>query len=478
MATFTTLLLLTLLGCDSEGNNNDTNESIAGTQLANESLVLAVNGRGYLILNGQGTRMYQRSGIFALDSNGFLVTDDGQLLKGFPAQEDGSIIGILDDLVIQDINPALINIDGAGLIYSTQNGVLTVYGQIAMADFVNSYLLTETATGVFVENIDSGNPIIGVSATGPLGTISVGSDHVLAVDYTLELTTTDNSYFVLDDGGSRAYTSAALLLSDKQRLLIDDHANLLLAFGAEDRGAVSGEEIIDTSSLVSLDSLGYDLPPKRSTQLTLNINLDNRDVPIVDLFDHLDASTYNTKYDAPLYDSLGNLNSFTLFFVLTDAENEWQMYYHFRDPEPSTYVPQIGGPYLLVFDDLGSLTSPPLIQTEVLRLYNGAAMIPIDIDVNSVTQLAENFRFDALQNGYPTGTGGRLTVDDCGLFVVSYKNGVDFVYGQLALASFPNPAGLTQNSDGLLVGTEASGEPIFGIPCSGGLAEIIGDDMD
>ncbi len=52
-------------------------------------------------------------------------------------------------------------------------------------------------------------------------------------------------------------------------------------------------------------------------------------------------------------------------------------------------------------------------------------------------------------------------------------NGVTAQVGQLNITTFPNPGGLTQNGDGLLLESGASGIPVSNTPGTGGSGELV-----
>jgi len=476
----TTLLLSALVGCQSEDINTDRKTNSAGTQLVNGSLALAVNGRGFLTLSDQDSQVYRRSDTFSLDANRFIVNAQGRFLKGFSENSEGRIVGILVDIKIPDIDPALINIDEYGLIFSIQNGVQTNLAKIAISTFISPYQLTETSSGLFTESPGSGDAIIGVPTAGLFGSLSVGSDQATTIDYTLELSTTDNSYFILDTGSSIVYTPSTLLFSDKQTFFIDALKNQILAYGVLFDEVVSEGETTDPDDLFPIGYWQNDLPPQASDQLTLNINLNSLDSPATSAFNHLNASTYNMSDEILLYDSIGTQHSFTLFFAMTDIEDVWQMYYQFIDPTPWTDGPQLGGPYTLEFDSFGGgITHPSIVQTESLIPNNGAeSWFYLNLDISNITQAPQAYTANIHQNGYATALREKLTVEECGRVVVNYNNDIDLFISQIALASFPNPSGLTLTDDGLFVETPASGAPALSRPCTNGIAAILGDIID
>ena len=96
--------------------------NISGTENA---LDMAVDGNGFFVLNDGGSESYTRAGIFGLDKDGFVVTNNGARLQGYEANDGGVVNGVLGDLqiVIGNQPPALtsrvasiLNLDASELV--------------------------------------------------------------------------------------------------------------------------------------------------------------------------------------------------------------------------------------------------------------------------------------------------------------------------------------------------------------------------
>jgi flagellar hook protein FlgE len=62
-------------------------------------LDLAIDGNGFFVTERpNGSTTYTRSGIFGIDQNGYVVTNQGGVLQGFDVNESGIVSGILTDL--------------------------------------------------------------------------------------------------------------------------------------------------------------------------------------------------------------------------------------------------------------------------------------------------------------------------------------------------------------------------------------------
>ena len=66
----------------------------------NNSLDLAIDGNGFFVLSDDGARSYTRAGSFAVDAEGFIVSNAGSRVQGFTANATGTLSGILGDLQV------------------------------------------------------------------------------------------------------------------------------------------------------------------------------------------------------------------------------------------------------------------------------------------------------------------------------------------------------------------------------------------
>lgn len=66
----------------------------------NNSLDVAINGKGFFVLSNSGAATYTRNGQFQLDKNGSIVTSGGLNVQGYQVDANGVVTGALGDLVI------------------------------------------------------------------------------------------------------------------------------------------------------------------------------------------------------------------------------------------------------------------------------------------------------------------------------------------------------------------------------------------
>src|SRR5690606_8694405 len=70
----------------------------------------------------------------------------------------------------------------------------------------------------------------------------------------------------------------------------------------------------------------------------------------------------------------------------------------------------------------------------------------------------------AAQNGYPAGILKTFSIDARGVINGSFSNGLNRELGQIAIATFANPAGLSKSQDTLFQASNNSGEARIGVP--------------
>ena len=144
-------------------------------QTGNE-LDLSIEGKGFFqVLQADGSTGYTRVGSFRLDSNGQLVSSDGEPLEP-------SIIIPQDAMVV--------SIAKNGEVSVTQPGspLPNVVGQIELANFVNPAGLSSEGGGIYKETEASGSAIVGIAGESELGTIMQGFVESSNVNVVEELT--------------------------------------------------------------------------------------------------------------------------------------------------------------------------------------------------------------------------------------------------------------------------------------------------
>ena len=107
----------------------------------NSALDLAIDGNGFFVTKyPNNTVTYTRSGIFGIDKNGYITSNQGANLQGFGVNQNGIVSGILQDLRVDTGNQpprGTHNVDSrvnvpAGAQVLQQNGLITTTNGLAI----------------------------------------------------------------------------------------------------------------------------------------------------------------------------------------------------------------------------------------------------------------------------------------------------------------------------------------------------------
>ena len=231
-------------------------------------------------------------------------------------------------------------------------------------------------------------------------------------------------------------------------------------------------------------------------------------------FDPDNQETYNHATSTTIYDSLGNSHVMTQYFVKEpldptrpNEQNVWAMYVlidgnDIGDPDPSLPFPEnldptrsrfelffnqdgtldevaTGDIYITTWDPVdengdstGALTSTNVLEGG-LPLSDPPTNSNFQISLNGSTQFGSEFSVNEVnQNGYATGRLTGLEVDEEGIIFARFTNGQAQTLGQVAMANFRNPEGLTPVGDTGWAESFESGIPTIGSPRTASFGQI------
>ncbi|MBI4696209.1 MAG: flagellar basal-body rod protein FlgG [Gammaproteobacteria bacterium] len=154
-------------------------------QRTENSLDVAIEGRGYFqILLPDGSTAYSRDGSFSMNSQGQLVTADGNPVDPavtIPSQTLSITIGK----------------DGTVSALVAGSTTPTQIGSIQMADFINPQGLEPIGQNLFKETVSSGAPLTGTPGLNGLGQLVQGNlegSNVNVVEELVNMIETQRSY--------------------------------------------------------------------------------------------------------------------------------------------------------------------------------------------------------------------------------------------------------------------------------------------
>ncbi|MDM5297938.1 flagellar basal body rod protein FlgG [Bacillus pumilus] len=166
------------VGLGSSLSSIDKVMSPGASQSTNEPFDFYINGDGFFRIENQGEILYTRAGNFKQDSEGSLVTPDGNYLLGM----DGQKITIPRDISSVSVGPD-------GTISVVENNVSRTVGQVSLASFSNPAGLDKVGDNLFRETLSSGAAGNAIAPGGQgTGVIQTGRLEMSNVDLTDEFT--------------------------------------------------------------------------------------------------------------------------------------------------------------------------------------------------------------------------------------------------------------------------------------------------
>jgi flagellar hook protein FlgE len=281
-----------------------------------------------------------------------------------------------------------------------------------------------------------------------------------------------SGFFVCqNNNGSYEYTRAGDFSVNSSGTLVSEDGMPVMGYPAQNG-------VVNTGAAVGPLQLGQGQvsQPNATTTVSMNMNLD--------------ASTAaGGSFSTPMtvYDSLGQSHTLNFTFTNTSAGN-WDYQITLPAADTGSAKPTVLASGSLAFDSSGQLTSTTPISGITLpkstSLADGAANLNITWDLaNSngplITQLASpSNTASTSQDGYSGGTLTSFAINTDGTVNGTYSNGQTMVLGQLALANFSNPQGLSRDGSNNFSATVASGAAAIGTPGSGGLGTVAGGSLE
>ncbi|MFT8211223.1 MAG: flagellar hook protein FlgE [Symbiopectobacterium sp.] len=217
---------------------------------------------------------------------------------------------------------------------------------------------------------------------------------------------------------------------------------------------------------------------QQTTVASIIANLNSSDA--VKVFDPANPETANYKGSITVYDTLGNPHNIGLYFEKT-GDNKWTVNVQDGSVAGSAFTK-----IALEFTESGALKSQTQVtgtatvtgaSTIPLQSLNGSLASSFTLDfAGSVQQnFGSNSNKTPTQNGYRSGSLIGYSVSDGGVITGKYSNDRTQPLGQIALASFSNPEGLSIEVDNVWSSTEKSGQPVIGQAGIGSLGTLLGN---
>jgi len=224
----------------------------------------------------------------------------------------------------------------------------------------------------------------------------------------LDIAINGGGFYELQDAGQTVFSRNGQFTTDKNGFIVDASGAQLMGFPVNSAGVAT------SSTLQPLQIPQTNIPPQISTFVNAQFNLDSGDtVPIDTPFSPTDTSSFNNQTSVQAFDSLGNAQNLSLFFVKGATAGTWNIY---ASDNGNTLLPSQGtGPNTLtgVAADFPATVAG---ATGAITINGTAVTIPATGAAPAATVTAAAAA--AAINSTP-GTGVSASVDAAGDLVLS-----------------------------------------------------------
>jgi len=423
---------------------------------------LAIQGNSFFVLSDGQSNRFTRAGNFFFNSLGTLVNPNGLAVMGWRADASGEInTSVPLTEVLLDKN-----------LRSPAAETATVF----LSGNMDATLIPRAKTLLSASTLtkDAGE------------TLAVGGDDLNDLDQTtvalvsgvdkIEITATKPNGDLVS--ATFTYTGAT-----GGKTIGDLLAAINNAFGGDDDG-VGGDAVatLVDGKIKLVDVLNNDgtlfgtslEASETSTALKLDPDDLNTGTIRVPAFEVSQAGfTGIVSTSTVVFDSLGDSHNVVVSFTKTAEPGEWRWVAELANGGDTTIASGTDAG-TIQFNEAGEVIDFDVTGTaEGITIIpdpaGGAAQFTVEINVAGgsgfagVTQFASDSTLIVRdQDGRPSGTLLRFDIDTQGIITGIFSNEENVALAQIALAEFPNPAGLSRASSGLFEAAAGSGIPVIG----------------
>ncbi|MFP4061301.1 MAG: flagellar hook protein FlgE [Halochromatium sp.] len=320
----------------------------------------------------------------------------------------------------------------------------------------------------------------------------------------LDLAIAGQGFYRLEKtNGEIVYSRNGQFNQDAEGYLVNANGQRLTGYGLQD----PEDPFSDVGGpLQAIQISREDMPPNATTGVEAIFNLNSSIVAGADLETATVATDYDPANPNPqdinfdfstnftVFDSLGNERTITIYYR-KDAANEWQ-----ADIAFDGVIEGFGGGdagtgtnnFTVDFDTNGALdevdgTAGNTVTTvtitdagpDFFALDGATTPFEFDLDLAGTTQFnAESAQNSLTQDGFTTGSLIGIEVEDDGTVTRVFSNEERAAAGQIALANFINPEGLSRDGDNAWREARASGQPNIGVAGTGLFGTIEGQTLE
>lgn len=389
---------------------------------------IAIEGNGFFIVADGSTKYYTRAGSFALDSSGNLVhSSTGMILQGWLADDNGNI----------NVNTPItsINIPIGKTIPAKETSIIKFEQNLdsrlngTLSYIPSSFTITSSTS-------DKAQISISIKPAGGFNRWEYSIDALGVEGSTVSSITNKTGIIELDENGNVVSTGSDIIIN------------------------------FNSGSSVTIK------PPALSS-----LNGGKFEIQSPAISDAEAKGVYSKPFDfentIQIYDKLGGMHNIKLVFSKI-ADNTWRWRALSLDDGIT-----VSGSGVLEYDaNTGNFSS--VTNNKITINYgSGMGFSEISIDFSKTTQFSSPSSILATsQNGYSSGALQNFSIDAFGCVNGIFSNGVIMKIGQIAIANFANPSGLTKAQGSLFSQSNNSGIPYIGAAATDGRGKLISGNLE
>ena len=363
----------------------------------------------------------------------------------------------------------------SGLNASSKN--LEVIGNnVANANTVGAKASRAEFGDMYATAINGTN--IGIGVTLQAVTQQFTQGNITTTDNPLDLAINGAGFFEVSNNGTTLYTRNGQFQANKDGFITNNVGMKLIGYPAAKDGTIQPGAPVP----LQLPTGGVD--PNPTARVAIEMNLDSRKATTLvagtPQIDFANAKTYNDATSVTVFDAKGQDIALTYYFQKS-ATDTWNVYATANGT--SAKVDAGGNPLpitTIAFPPNGGAPTAPAVAVpfDIPSTVNAVgattlAMPGVLLDVTGATQYGSGFGVTSMaQDGYAAGQLTGVSIEKSGVVMATYSNGQSKPAGQLELATFRNPQGLSPLGGNLWARSFASGDPTVGTPSSGNIGTL------
>jgi len=460
----------------------DTIFTDGNVQATSANTDLCISKAGFFIVSDGANKSYTRNGAFQFDTNGnYGVTGSGLKVQGWMADSTGKIdpTGATQDLVVKigqsmPATTTTYQTYGKNLSAASANPTITLSDgkKVTYNSLTTTYVKGAAYTGSTIKSLDSASYTLsnGATVSDTSGGLSTNVFPTTSVPLTIASTTGSGAY-TLSDGSTVTGATTGLAVGatypDTAGVKFDLVIANKLTNGATVTPAAGITYAVNdpfTAKIKTVNSRTYTLSDGASvTDTTTPTTV----LAVGAAYPLTITNVAQTDVSSTLsaYDSQGVEHKIPVTMTKV-GDNTWTVK---SSGKTDTGYDVSGLDYKLVFDNAGkySMGSTWDATSSSYKTGIGAASftttqagaVSMAMDFSAVTQNSGSTEAQVIdQDGNAAGSLTSVSIDVNGYLVGSYDNSKTKKEGQIALAVFNNPAGLTKSGSSLYAESQNSGK--------------------